>query len=83
MPTTFPLNRAARRRLLRYPEVVDRVGLCKRSIEEMVLVGDFVQPVKIGVRAVGFVEEEVDAWIDERITVRDQALATKTEARQA
>jgi prophage regulatory protein len=83
MPTTFPLNRAACRRLLRYPAVVDRVGLCKRSIEEMIVDGDFVQPVKIGARAVGFVEEEVDAWIEARIAARDQALAAKAEARQA
>jgi prophage regulatory protein len=84
MPTTFPSNRAAaRRRLLRYKAVVDRVGLCKRSIEEMVLVGDFVQPVKIGARAVGFVEEEVDVWIEARIAARDQMLAAKAEARQA
>lgn len=76
-------TRAVRRRFLRYEAVVERTGLSKRTIENLVSERLFVQPVKIGVRAVGFVEAEVDAWIDARIAARDEALAVKAEARQA
>lgn len=76
-------TRTVRRRFLRYKAVVERTGLSKRTIENLVSERLFVQPVKIGVRAVGFVEAEVDAWIDARIAARDEALAVKAEARQS
>ena len=33
--------------------------------------GTFPRPIKLGDRAVGFVEEELDAWIEQRIALRD------------
>jgi prophage regulatory protein len=79
-PLQYPQNRAQRRRFLRYKAVVERTGLCKRTIENLIRDGLFVEPVKIGVRAVGFVEEEVDAWVDSRIAARDNAVASRNEA---
>ncbi len=81
-PMTPIPTRAVRRRFLRYKAVVERTGLSKRTIENLVGDRQFVQPVKIGVRAVGFVEAEVDAWIDARITARDESLTVKAEARK-
>ena len=80
VPPQFPQNRAQRRRFLRYKAVVERTGLCKRTIENFVRDGLFVEPVKIGFRAVGFVEEDVDAWVDARLAARDNALASRKEA---
>lgn len=53
--------------LLRLPEVRQRTGLCTNSVYRLAAAGDFPPPVKIGPRASAWVEEEIDAWIKQRI----------------
>ena len=50
-------------RLIRLPEVLERTGYGKAWIYRLINEGRFPAPVKIGVRAVAFVESEVDEWI--------------------
>ncbi|AJJ21840.1 helix-turn-helix transcriptional regulator [Yersinia enterocolitica] len=50
-------------RLIRLPEVMNRTGYCKAWIYRLINDGKFPVPVKIGTRAVAFVESEVDAWV--------------------
>lgn len=50
-------------RILRLPAVIKRVGLCRSSIYNRQRNGDFPPAVKLGPRAVGFVENEIDAWL--------------------
>ena len=49
--------------LIRLPEVLKRTGFGKAWIYRLISEGRFPAPVKIGVRAVAFVEREIDAWI--------------------
>ncbi|EAB1658786.1 AlpA family transcriptional regulator [Salmonella enterica subsp. diarizonae serovar 35:k:e,n,x,z15] len=49
--------------LIRLPEVLKRTGFGKAWICRLISEGRFPAPVKIGVRAVAFVESEVDEWI--------------------
>ena len=49
--------------LIRLPEVLKRTGYGKAWIYRLISEGRFPAPVKIGVRAVAFVESEIDAWI--------------------
>ena len=49
--------------LIRLPEVLKRTGFGKAWIYRLISEGRFPEPVKIGVRAVAFVESEVDEWI--------------------
>ncbi|MEI9665318.1 helix-turn-helix transcriptional regulator [Klebsiella variicola] len=49
--------------LIRLPEVLKRTGFGKAWIYRLISEGQFPAPVKIGVRAVAFVESEVDEWI--------------------
>ncbi|MYC89167.1 MAG: AlpA family transcriptional regulator [Gemmatimonadales bacterium] len=63
---------AARRRdpptrLLRLPEVMARTGLSRATIYALMAEGRFPRQVRIGARAVGWVEAEIEAWIQERI----------------
>lgn len=51
-------------RLIRLPEVLQRTGYGKAWIYLLIGEGRFPAPVKIGARAVAFVESEVDEWID-------------------
>ncbi len=54
-------------RFLRRPEVTARTGLGRSTIKVRMREGCFPRPVLLGSRAVGWIEEEVDAWIRERI----------------
>ncbi len=51
--------------LIRLPEVLKRTGFGKAWIYRLISEGRFPAPVKIGVRAVAFVESEVDEWINQ------------------
>ena len=50
-------------RILRRPEVQIRTGLPTSMLYAMISEGRFPPPVKIGKRAVGWVEGQVEAWI--------------------
>lgn len=59
-------------RILRFPEVVKRTGLCRSSVYGRIKAGEFPAPVPLGDgRAVGFVEREVNSWIDEMANRRE------------
>ena len=64
------------KRLLRMPDLKAKIPLQKTHIYEEIRKGTFPKPVKLGPRAVAWVESEVDAWIVERITQRDEREAT-------
>lgn len=51
-------------RLVRLPEVLQRTGYGKAWIYRLISEGRFPAPVKIGTRAVAFIESEIDEWID-------------------
>ena len=53
-------------RILRLPEVLARVSLSRSTVWRLVRADQFPKPVKLGGRAVGWIEEEVDAWIASR-----------------
>ena len=49
--------------LIRLPEVLKRTGFGKAWIYRLISEGRFPAPVKLGTRAVAFVESEIDEWI--------------------
>ncbi len=57
-------------RLLHYREVVARTGLSRTTIWRLVRAGDFPKPVEISPKRVGFLEDEVVNWIEERRAAR-------------
>lgn len=57
-------------RILRLPEVISRVGLKRASIYQYISASNFPKPVSLGPRAVGWLEHEIDAWLDKRIQMR-------------
>ncbi|WP_018995158.1 AlpA family transcriptional regulator [Thioalkalivibrio sp. ALJ2] len=59
-------------KILRLPSVKARTGLSRSTIYLRIAEGSFPAPIPLGGRAVGWIEEEVDNWIKERI------LATRT-----
>ncbi len=67
--TESPRNEITRSptRFLRLPEVLERTGLSRSTIYVRRAEGKFPRPVSLGGRAVGWVESEMDDWIEERI----------------
>lgn len=65
-------------RLIRRPEVLERVGLSSSTLYEMTAAGEFPAPIPIGRQAVAFLESEVDAWIKQRIELRDSRPRKRT-----
>lgn len=57
-------------RVLRLPEVIARVGLKRAAIYQHIAIGAFPKQVPLGVRAVGWLESEIDTWLLDRIGAR-------------
>ncbi|WP_343517174.1 helix-turn-helix transcriptional regulator [Klebsiella quasivariicola] len=55
-------------KLIRLTEVKRRTGFGKTWIYTLIRAGKFPKQVKIGDRAVAFIESEVDEWIYKAIT---------------
>ena len=63
------------RRFLRRREVEMVTGLPRSTIYDRMSEGTFPKPVKIGPRAVGWLEDEIAAWVEAKISERDGAEA--------
>ena len=56
-------------RILRWPEVHQRVGISRSHVHNLVSHGKFPPPIKLGERASGWVEREIDDWLQKRIKI--------------
>jgi prophage regulatory protein len=61
--------------ILRLPAVKASTGLSRSTIYLRVSQGTFPRPVHLGGRAVGWVEEEIQSWLAERIAASRKAVA--------
>ena len=55
------------KRIFRLQEVISRTGRSRSSIYADIERGEFPKPIKLGPRAVGWLEVEIDDWIKERV----------------
>ena len=55
-------------RLIRLPEVIPRTGLSRSTIYNYIEDGTFPKQIKIGKRAMAFVDSEIEEWVQTRIT---------------
>ena len=53
--------------ILRLPQVMARTGLSRSTIYLRISKGQFPRPISLGGRAVGWIEEEIDRWLEEQI----------------
>lgn len=53
--------------ILKLPEVMRRTGLSRSSIYKLASEQKFPPPVKLSERSSGFVEQEIESWLSERI----------------
>ena len=74
-------KKSPHKRLIRLPEVLSRTGYGRTTIYRKMEDGDFPKNVKLGgppkdpeafdSRAVAWIEDDVDQWIESRIKERD------------
>ena len=77
-------NHFPQKRLIRLPEVLSRTGYGRTTIYRKMEDGSFPRSVKLGgpledpnafdCRAVAWIEDEVEQWIESRIDERDSSL---------
>ncbi|NND82508.1 MAG: AlpA family phage regulatory protein [Gammaproteobacteria bacterium] len=53
--------------IIRLKDAVKKTGISRSSIYLYCKAGTFPQPIKLGERSIGFVESEIEEWIEERI----------------
>ena len=57
--------------IVRLPELIKRIGLSRSSIYARINTDPtFPQPLSLGGRSVGWISEEVDAWLENRAADR-------------
>ena len=52
--------------ILRMPEVIERTGISRAQVYTLIGCDEFPRPIRIGKRAVGWVETDIQAWISTR-----------------
>jgi len=50
-------------RVIRFPELFKKVGLCRSQIWRLERSGDFVKSIPLGKNSKGWLESDVDAWL--------------------
>lgn len=61
-------------KVLRLPEVKARTGLSRSSIYLRISQSRFPKPISLGGRAVGWLESEIEDWLEEKIILsRDES----------
>lgn len=59
--------------IMRRPAVEAKTGLSRSTIYQQMNAGTFPKPIRLGPKAVGWLESEVLAWIEARTAERDVA----------
>jgi prophage regulatory protein len=62
------------RKFLRIGDVRDLTGLATSTIYDGVSKGTFPAPVKLTEKSVGWLEDDLASWMQQRIAARDAAL---------
>lgn len=61
------MKAATSTRILRQPDVIARTGLSKSTLYELIRKRQLKAPIKLGARAVGWLESDIDEFLAERI----------------
>lgn len=66
-------------RILRWPELLRKIGYCRTNVYYLTQKGEFPCSIKLGGRAVGWLESEINQWIQDRVSLsRHQEISDRT-----
>jgi len=57
-----------RPKISRLPDVISQTGLSRSTLYELIRQGRFPQQKQLGPRAVGWLDDDIDRWIEDRAT---------------
>jgi prophage regulatory protein len=77
---TANFNSTSHVNIQRWPVVFDRVGFCRSYVHLLISKGEFPRPIKLGRRASGWLESEIDSWLEDRIKLRATTCESKAGA---
>ncbi|WP_413505812.1 helix-turn-helix transcriptional regulator [Photobacterium phosphoreum] len=60
-------------KIIRLPEVKDKTGLSRSTIYLRMSQGRFPKSISLSERAIGWVEQEIEQWLGERIAMTKEA----------
>lgn len=63
--------------IIRLPEVIKATGLSRSSIYKRISEGQFPKQISLGGRASGWIEAEVEEWIEQQIEASRKADPTR------
>jgi prophage regulatory protein len=69
-------KRASAHAIIRLPEVKEMTGLSKSTLYLRISLGHFPRPIQLGGRAVGWLEAEVQGWLEDQIALSRQTAQT-------
>jgi len=55
--------------ILRMRDVVNATGLSRSTIYHMIKTNEFPRPIRLGQRAVGWLQSDITSWLDQRPTM--------------
>lgn len=67
--------------LMRMKDVVKKIGLCRATIYAMIGRGEFPRPIRIGKRATGWRESELEDWLANRSAARERSASALSSGR--
>jgi len=65
--------------ILRRKQVEKRTGLSRSTIYLRIQEGTFPRPINLGVRAVGWLENEIEAWLAARMEIRNNSYSQENQ----
>jgi prophage regulatory protein len=66
-------NNSEKLSILRRKQVEKRTGLSRSTIYLRIQEGTFPRPINLGARAVGWLENEIEAWLAARLEIRNNS----------
>ena len=58
-------------RIMRLKEVIEKTGLAKSTVYNLISQGKFPKQIDLGARSVGWVDTEIEEWLLSKIELRD------------
>lgn len=63
-------------KVIRLKAVMESTGLARSTIYKLISLGDFPRSIPLGVRSVGWIDSEVQQWIETRVNFRTKGNTT-------
>ena len=57
--------------IIRLPEVINKSGLSRSAIYDLISQDKFPKQIKLTSRSSGWIEAEISQWIDDKVSARD------------